>query len=132
MAKKEAEMTPADVRELGVVFDFSKVSRDWRKKMRRLGVVETRAQKRLQALYDADDFTDEALDAMMLEIDELEDQQNELAAAVLDSVPAAWLIEGAPDGLTFEKGSDVDYIRTDWRARLLQGVMIAAGNPAGN
>lgn len=118
----------------GPSFDFRRVDRRWRQKLRRLGALEARAQARLQALYEAGDFTDEELDAVMDEADALDRQQDELVAMVLVAVPDGWLTDSAPpaEDVDWSDADSINLIRQDMRNALYQGMMLAAGNPAGN
>lgn len=113
-------------------FDFRRVDGNWRRELRRVGAAEVRAQNRLQALYERGDFTDEELDAVMDEAEALDEKQNALIAMVLVAVPSEWLIYDAPERIDWSKPESIDYVAQDRRTALYTGMILAAGNPAGN
>lgn len=98
-------------------FDFSRVSRQWHKQFAKTLTAVTRAQITLQRVP-SEDATPEEYDALLdkqeqawIAIEELSDQQAELIAQVLVSVPDDWLIEGAPEALDWSDVASLDWVQ---------------------
>ena len=56
----------------------------------------------------------------MDEIFKLEDERDALLIQVLEYVPMDWLVDGAPDDLTWDDVDDLDWLRADRFDELVQ------------
>jgi len=107
-------------------FNFRNVSRKWAKKFARTQVAM--AQHAVVIGGDArDDLTPEEQQtlnagriASMDEIFKLEDERDALLIQVLEYVPMDWLVDGAPDDLTWDDVDDLDWLRADRFDELVQ------------
>ena len=119
-------------------FNFSNVSRKWAKQFARTQV--SMAQHAVVIGADArEDLTpaeQQTLNAgriaSMDEIFKLEDVRDALLIQVLESVPMDWLIDGAPDDLTFDDVDDLDWLRADKFDELVQMASTARTDSAKN
>lgn len=100
-------------------FDFTRVSRQWHKELAKTLTAVTRAQIALQRPPPPDDATDAEYDAFLdrqeqawIAIENLSDQQAELIAQVLVSVPESWLLENAPDNIDWSNTESLDWVQS--------------------
>jgi hypothetical protein len=107
-------------------FNFRNVSRKWAKQFARTQV--SMAQHAVVIGADArDDLTPEEQQtlnagriASMDEIFKLEDERDALLIQVLEYVPMDWLVDGAPDDLSWDDVDDLDWLQADRFDELVQ------------
>lgn len=112
--------------EQGLVLDFSRVTKDWRKKLRATlrKVTEAQIVAELPPPATSDHETVEAhLERLRKAWDTIDEQaklQNALICEIVVSVPQDWLTSDAPDDVDWDDPESLEYIRPDCYWRLAQ------------
>ena len=107
-------------------FSFANISRRWAKRFARVQI--EMAQRALIIGADArPDLTPEEQQRLNIgrieaadRIFELEDERDGLLIEVIEHVPIDWLIQGAPDDLSWSSVDDLDWIRAEKFDELVQ------------
>ena len=107
-------------------FNFGNVSRKWSKQFARtqVGMAQHAVVIGADAREDLTPDEQQTLNAgriqSMDEIFKLEDERDNLLVQVLEYVPQDWLVDGAPDDLSWNDVEDLDWLRADRFDELIQ------------
>lgn len=111
-------------------FNFGKVTRQWWRDFERLDLKMMKLSRQIGAMY-RQDFSDAEMDAALAAKLALEDEQDGLIAQVLVALPAAWLVDEAPDKIDWSDAASMMYVRLDYRTALNAALLEAVQHPAG-